>query len=100
MHSCTHYACRIGFPPGKAKKLVLDAYLRFSDDANAVAPPKEALEARGERILPEHMKDSRAPVAQGEPEGEGEGAREEMRPDTSRSPARDDIERGVTSAQR
>jgi hypothetical protein len=44
---------RIGFPPGKAKKLVLEAYERFDSDLVAPAPPKADLEHRGERLLPD-----------------------------------------------
>jgi hypothetical protein len=42
---------RIGFPPGKAKRLVLEAYERFESDAAAAPPPRDDLEQRGERLL-------------------------------------------------
>jgi hypothetical protein len=44
---------RIGFPPGKAKNLVLEAYERFESDLAMPGPPKSHLESRGERIQPE-----------------------------------------------
>ena len=42
---------RIGFPPGKAKRLVLEAYERFESDAAAAPPPRDDLEQRGERLI-------------------------------------------------
>jgi len=44
---------RIGFPPGKAKQLVIEAYERFESDDACPPPPKDDLEQRGERLLPD-----------------------------------------------
>ena len=44
---------RVGFPPGRAKQLVLEAYERFESDAAAPPPAKHELEQRGERLLPD-----------------------------------------------
>jgi hypothetical protein len=51
---------RIGFPPGKAKRLVMEAYERFESDAAAPPPPKGDLEQRGERLLPDGRRPSPA----------------------------------------
>ena len=44
---------RVGFPPGRAKQLVIEAYERFESDAAAPPPAKHELEQRGERLLPD-----------------------------------------------
>ena len=55
-----HEGDRIGFPPGKAKRLVMEAYERFESDAAAPPPPKGDLEQRGERLLPEGRRQASA----------------------------------------
>jgi len=52
---------RIGFPPGKAKQLVLEAYERFESDIATPPPAKQDLEQRGERLLPEGRRPLPAP---------------------------------------
>ena len=54
---------RIGFPPGKAKQLVLEAYERFESDAAAPPPPKADLETRGERLLPDGRRSTGSALA-------------------------------------
>ena len=85
---------RIGFPPGKAKRLVVEAYERFESDAAAPPPPKGDLEQRGERLLPDGRRPAPAagsPACHRHPLGVasrpvGPGGGVGMRPDTSHMP--------------
>jgi hypothetical protein len=81
---------RVGFPPGRAKQLVLEAYERFESDSAAPPPAKHELEQRGERLLPDGRRASSlrpASSADGQASADGGNIKNEKGTSLSNTPA-------------